>query len=686
MKIMAKLAYSQLKINRSRSLWTMAGIILSTALCTTVCSLAASCIAAVSSFYGPHTGDNWGIFTPVFTVLVSILGVLIISMSVIVISNAFRVSANERTAQFGILKSVGATKRQITMAVMYESIWLSLAGIPTGIACGLLLYGIGIRVVNYFLVEINRLTNVMVQDLTIELSFIIVWQALLAAILISFFTTILSAWLPARKAAKTTAIDSIRGAGTVHLKRKTARVNFLIKKLFGFEGVLASKNMKRNKRNFRASVKSLTIGIILTISLYSVGEQFSAIEAFLYKTSNGNVTVDYLSIRDESITDITGMELTRIAVPITSETANQVTEKLREYSDTSIFGYGSNMETYVSMIPAEMITPAMKEVISDKFAEEYPTEQSVYKLPTEIITIDPENYALLCKKAGVPLDSNILLNHYSYNNNGYETILSPFLHEKGELQFMQADGTVHKTPFHGMLEAEEVPGELIYLDPSVVRVIVPNGEMRGYNWMAETGDIDGFIAYANKIMDETFPRDQEAYYVSFYENSEMNSYVSSYARFGFSTRVFESNDYMKVMNMSIVIASVVAWSFTIMLILIGLISVITTILMNVRKRSREFAVLQSIGMTYEGVKRMLDLESILCSVKSLTIGVPAAIALTYFINIPIRAIYPVPYRLPWLALVWCIIGISVITWLTMRYSASRLRSRSLVETIRSESE
>jgi putative ABC transport system permease protein len=141
---------------------------------------------------------------------------------------------------------------------------------------------------------------------------------------------------------------------------------------------------------------------------------------------------------------------------------------------------------------------------------------------------------------------------------------------------------------------------------------------------------------------------------------------------------------MKIMNISIVFAEVFLYSFVVLLTLIGLTNVISTMSTNVRMRSKEFAVLQSVGMTYSGLRRMLNLESIMCSGKSLIIGLPIAIVLTYLINLPIRSVFPVPYQLPWLAAIWCIAVVFGITWITMRYSASQLQRRNVIETIRLE--
>jgi ABC-type antimicrobial peptide transport system permease subunit len=82
------------------------------------------------------------------TIIGTIIAAIIIAASVVVVSNAFRVSAGERTRQFGMLKSVGATKKQIASSVMYEALFLSLAGLPAGLVIGLLVEFIGVTVAN----------------------------------------------------------------------------------------------------------------------------------------------------------------------------------------------------------------------------------------------------------------------------------------------------------------------------------------------------------------------------------------------------------------------------------------------------------------------------------------------------------------------------------------------------------
>lgn len=224
-------------------------------------------------------------------------------------------------------------------------------------------------------------------------------------------------------------------------------------------------------------------------------------------------------------------------------------------------------------------------------------------------------------------------------------------------------------PVQGILTQEDMPAGLFYPNTNPVRLLVPDAQVREYSWYCAPSDISGFIQYSNNILKEQFPGNE----------------ASSYMEEGFHVRVYKIDDYMKVMNIAIALVSVFMYSFTALLLLIGLTNVISTLSTNIRMRSREFAVLKSVGMTPEGLKRMLTYECILCTVKALFYGLPIGIAVTYLINLPVRSMLPIPYEIPWPAILLCILAVFLITFSITRYAAHKLENQNLIETIRSES-
>ncbi|MDD3404403.1 MAG: FtsX-like permease family protein [Hespellia sp.] len=661
MKITAKMAYSQLKVNRSRTLWAIAAIALSTALTTTVCSFVASGNAMIVGFLGADYGEYGSAYMGMLLVPAILFGIIIVTMSVIVISNVFRISAGERISQFGILKCVGATEKQIMESVLYEGIFLSAAGIPAGLVLGFGFTAAGIGIANHYLDELNALAHIMITEIHLHVTFVLSWQALLISCVISFLAVMYSARRPARKASRIVAAESARGSGNITVKHVNRHTGEWIQRIFGSEGALAAKNIKRNHQNFRATFIALSAGIILFISLGSLSSQAARLEDLMKANVKETVLADYISARQRGVNEKTGKRESIYLRPIESERGEVITEKLKAYDGNGVFGVGIDSETYQSAVSNEDLTSEMKEALTYE-------NLSAEELPVEITTLDHENYQKLCEKAGVDYGSIILLNQYSYNKDGEETQVTPYRSSLKHLVLTKADGSREEIVIEGMIEAEEVPEELIHFNVSTIRLVLPEATVRGYSWYCAPEDVDGFIAYADDVLKQEFPEEENA----------------SYMEAGFSTRVYRIDDYVKVMNISIVLILVFMYSFVAILMLIGFTNVVSTMTTNVLMRSQEFAVLQSVGMTPEGLRKMLNFESLLCSAKSLAIGVPIGVVLTWLMNKPIRKMYPIQYELPWLMVILCMIGVFAITCGITNLALRRLSSQNIIESIRSD--
>ncbi|MBO4819541.1 MAG: ABC transporter permease, partial [Firmicutes bacterium] len=193
----------------------------------------------------------------------SILVVLIFFGSVSVIYNSFSISVSERTKLYGLLKSIGATKKQIRSTVNYEAALLAGIGIPIGLLVGC----IGIGITLYCLRDHFR--NILSTPTDVQMKLVLNPWVLLLAAAICFITTMVSANRPAGRAIRVSPIDSIRQTEDVSIKAKEVRTSKLTQKLFGFEGMLASKNFKRNKKRYRSVVLSLFMSVVLFISASS---------------------------------------------------------------------------------------------------------------------------------------------------------------------------------------------------------------------------------------------------------------------------------------------------------------------------------------------------------------------------------------------------------------------------------
>lgn len=655
LNITAKLAFNQIKTTRSRTIWTIIGIVLSTAMITAVFGFAVS----GNELLMERAGDNefyQTMYRSTMAGLGTFLSAIIVAASIVVVSNAFRVSAGERTVQFGILKSAGATKKQIAQTIIYEGVFLCIIGIPVGIGLGLLINYTGIEIVNYFMKDIN----IFNPGDPLLLHFILAWQVILLSVAVSFLTVWLSAWFPARKAAKIPAIEAIRGVGDVKVKAKHFRSNHLVGKLFGFEGTLADKSLKRSKRNFRATVVSLTISIFIFIAIGGVSEQMSSATRLFYPDVDANILMGVLYSGSSSFDENHNL-IEREQFFITSELCNQITDKLLEFPDTEVFTAGLDWDSYTTVVPKDMFTEKMLQLYEQ--ATQTAIDEDGKELHITLMVTDKKNYVELCKLANVPVGSNVLYNNHTWYHENGRTVLKPFTFDRQTLTTLTVtgyyDGVEFDLPIHGELTGTDAPAALG--DSHSIAVIVERLDtVHNVNWFAKTEDNAGFTEYANTVLEEMLPR--EGSYI-FQKATDIEAELRNQRKMGILIMIF-------------------VYGFIIMLTLIGLTNVISTISANVRSRSREFAILRSVGMTAGGIKRMLSLESLLCSIKSLIIGVPLGIGGAYLsynlLDLPIEF----GYTIPWISIIQCTLGVFVITWFIMRYSAARAGKSNTIEAIR----
>lgn len=650
MNVLAKLAFSQLRRNPMRSGWTVAAIVLSTALTTMVATFVVGAHGMLESVLGEGYGQYGQTYTVLLGIPALVLGGMVAVMAIVVITNVFRVSARERMQELGLLKCVGATPHQIGQCILYEGVLLAIVGIPLGMLAGLGLSAIAIAVVNTGFDALNALSHIMINKLTFHLDWTVSPVALLASAVVSFVTVLVSAWRPAHQAAKASAVENVQGVSTVRLPKHESLLTKVATPLFGAEGWMASQNLSRNRQTFRATETALVVGIVLFVLLGFLQQQADAVEALVTPRGDFNVTADYQSAYDE--TDGT------LAAPITAQEGEAITKELAAFEGDEVWGVGTDYETFDVTVPAEAVTKDARTLKELGEAEDYTFD-------VELILLDNIHYRAMCKDAGVPEGSVLLLNHEVLNLKGHATDIVPFNEKLHTLTLKANDGTTKTVPLAAMVPQEDIPDALFYPNTNPVRLVVPEGTVRGYTWQTHAKDVDGMVDHARTVLAAHYPTDPD-----------------SYMKDGYSARVYETADYYQVMNITIMIALVLIACFSTMLMLIGLTNVVSTLSTNVLMRGGEMAVLQSVGMTPEGVEKMLGLESLLCAVKAIGVGVPIGIALTVFINLPLRAMFPVPYAFPLVAVMVASGAVFAITWGITKLAGHKWRKQNIIEHIR----
>lgn len=659
MKLTAELALSQVKINSRRSLGAILATSLSTALMTGVMCFVTSGNAMLVNFLGEDYGDYGGAYKTILLIPALILVLLIAFMSVTVISNIYESSAGKRIGEFGTLKCVGATKAQIRETVVFEGLWIGLVGIPLGLIFGTFLGFIGVKIAGRYIgsfVELSK--SIVMRPIEVSLPFAVsVWTYVFAA-LFALAVVLVSAGKPAGKACKLKAIHCIRGLEGVKPVINRIRGSRLVEKILGYEGGLGYINIKRKASAYKSTIRALSLSITLILLLGSLSKQAAGIMAWMGNSMGNDMLVSLTSAMDEGMNPETGKEEIKIIVPFSYDTVCELTDKLREYG-IPILAVGENRCTYNTVYDESLTTDELKAVdgIIDEFGE----------LETTITTVDRDFYAKLCERAGVSLGSNILVNAYSYNDDGRMKEVVPFIEGVKEITLIDAANNRVDLKIDGVLHSEDLPENAFKsLAGDPVRVIVPEGDARYVTWFCDPTDDEKFTVFARNVLDEKYPLLTE----------------DTYYDLGYNVQISRANQMIKVMNIAIILGEIILTGVILLILLMGFASVISTLSSNIRVRRREFAVLKSVGMTRGALEKMLYGESLCCILKAVVKGTIFGILIPWAINLFIRRVFAVRYELPVVYLAVGIVVVVAVVVLITRVEIGKLARQNIIEDIR----
>lgn len=125
------------------------------------------------------------------------------------------------------------------------------------------------------------------------------------------------------------------------------------------------------------------------------------------------------------------------------------------------------------------------------------------------------------------------------------------------------------------------------------------------------------------------------------------------------------------------VVSVFGIGFVTLISLVGVTNIINTVSTGIDLRTREFAMLKSVGITPKGFNKMIRFESLFYGLKALMWGLPISVILMLLLNRVMGTTFSFAFRLPWLEMALVSAGIFVVTGITMLYATGKVKSRTL---------
>lgn len=620
-----------------------------------------------------------GLFKALFTVA-AVVALIIILTSVYCIKNSFNISITEKIRQYGMLASVGATRRQIKSSVKTEAAMLGVVGIPVGTMSGILASLILVKVVN----------ALSAGWLNVALSFHTSLPALILAVILSIATIYFSATGSARRAAKVTPLEAIRNTKEIKIKSAKLKTPAIIGRIWGIGGVISYKNIKRNNKKYRTTVTSIVIcSVTFIVISYFMSMAFSVV-GMSYASADYNIGINMSCKKDIDIekfskllSGIEGAEDYLVGAGYDFDVSKP--EYTKEYGEYCRQLYDDSEDVSQMFL----IT-----VLDDKSYDKYASDAGIKNAAAGAILVNKCTFDVYNENSSKYVKKEMELYKYKAGDtiecgyNVYDDASSDDNAVEGGTESSTEDNS-------GYVDEETINnGVRKTVDVTIAGVTdkVPIG-YKGYSntllFMNQKGfeslwgdgkngnEIKpGYASYSAYVVAEN----ADEYQDTFEKETEGNPEYSQ-----ISFYVSNMDKQMRDEKSLFTLLGVFAYGLIVVIALIGITNIINTLSTGMELRSREFATLRSIGMTDKQFVGMVRLESVFISVKALAIGVPLGILISYLLCVMMnRMDDAIIYEPPYKAIILCIVVVIMLIYAIMKLSMTKLRHNNIIETIKNE--
>lgn len=635
-----------------------------------------------------------GTFKALFTVA-AVVALIIILTSVYCIKNSFNISITEKIRQYGMLASVGATRRQIKSSVKTEAAMLGVVGIPVGTMSGILASFILVKVVN----------ALSAGWLNFALSFHTSLPALILAVILSIATIYFSATGSARRAAKVTPLEAIRNTKEIKIKSAKLKTPAIIGRIWGIGGVISYKNIKRNKKKYRTTVTSIVIcSVTFIVISYFMSMAFS-VGGMSYASVDYNIGINMSCKKDLDIEKLSEL-LSGI------EGAKDYLVGAGYYFDVDKPEYTKEYGEYCGQLYDDREDVSQEffiTVLNDKSYDKYASDAGVKNADTGAILVNKCTFDVYNEKSSKYVKEEMELYKYKAGDtircgyNVYDDASSDDNAAEGDTESSTDDNNAVEGDTEsgtednsGYVDEETINnGVRKTVDVTIAGVTdkVPTGykgygnttllfmNQKGFESLWADGKSGnelkpGHASYSAYVVAEN----ADEYQDTFEKETEGNTEYSQ-----ISFYVSNLDKEMRDEKSLFTLLGVFAYGLIVVIALIGITNIINTLSTGMELRSREFATLRSIGMTDKQFAGMVRLESVFISVKALVIGVPLGILISYLLCVMMnRMDDAIIYEPPYKAIILCIVVVIMLIYAIMKLSMTKLRHNNIIETIKNE--
>lgn len=592
-------------------------------------------------WYGVVDNDR---FSTVYTGLLLILTAVIMTGSVLLIYNAFSISLRERSTQFGLLSSLGATKKQLRQSMRYEAFMVSLIGIPLGVLSGIA--GIGITL--HFIEE--GLSQWLYGE-SKEIPLVVNAGAVLLSVMIAFFTVFISVWIPSKRIKRLSPMEAIRASEDIKIRPGEVKTGGWVFKIFGLPGMMADKNYKRDRKKYRTTIVSLSISILLftTAALFQI----------------------YLIETGSFVMDVPAADLE--CVLYEPDKDGEKTDKILEKTEgiEEIFSYE---KLYLMMqVPSEILGSVFE-------GREVMTDENYTVISAETVILPNEVFEEMAKKEGISLSAYkntevprflYTENEHTYNSSTQRYETQDYFLENGEkraeLGWITTSGEEEKEIFEP--QGEIILGDAVEKLPE--KMGIRNTDFALFMSESMYQDFSEYFLRTDPIKTYNIKCENPGVVSETLEKELKEQGIQS-------ENVTDLHVLYQQDRNTMMAVQILTYGFIILISLIAVANVFNTISTNFMLRRKEFAMLRSMGMSPKGFNRMLYYECLIYGSKSVLYGIILTVMVSYVICKVIGIGADAGFVIPWGALIIAIAGVFLVVFASMIYAMCRIRKNNIV--------
>ncbi|MGS5514472.1 ABC transporter permease [Clostridioides difficile] len=574
--------------------------------------------------------------------IIALVTILVIICTIATVYNSFSISITERKKQFGILNSIGATSSQIKRLVFIEGIIISLIGIPIGLISGTIAIDLLFKTINKYFTE----------SIVTQMSLQIVYNPIIiiVSIIIVLFTIFISILLPAIAASNVSPLDIIKNSGEYKVRK--VKDSKLIKIIFKTEGVLAYKNMKRNRKKFIVTLFSLMISIIIFIS-------FSGFTLLL--------------LRGEEIRSSQRNYDLYLTAKGTARPIDDVISKLQDIPEIKNFEFATGQSMSIK-VSENKINKSKEDLIKEYYQQhksgdsyEYDFSNNELNFPGEFAIKNKTNNLVkgsFDKEKAIKENGVILVRKSYFESRGKKGIVELTNYKVGDTlncEYLDDNGSSKKMK---------------------IKILAITDEERlgmGYQNMGLQ-----FITYDEVAKNLGLKLNKSLIFIDLGGDIQTKKKIESLAdKNNFNLHDESVGGEEEKQNLKVV--KIFVYGFIVVISLVSVTNILNTVSTSINLRKRELAIIQSIGVTSNGFRKMIYLESFIYGILSLIFGIPIGIGMTLVMNKLISGVIEFSPVIPWAAIAICIVSVFIITFIAAYIPMSKLNKENIIDNIRRES-